>query len=217
MCIRDRFITIGNFYDSAHTSLLPIIGQNTNAAYYLLDDVSVINSDSLADAGPDRYIGQGDTIWIGVDSNGGGMPCMWYKKDSANAIDSGGYIMVHPDTTTTYVVSMDLCGNVTTDTVTVWVWPLTSPNPSKGGGLEREALLSPNPLSSLTPTLSINGEGVSGKSYQVMNSIGQVLLQGILQGNKNEIDVSALLPGVYMVVITDPVSGMRVVKRVVKV
>jgi len=99
----------------------------------------------------------------------------------------------------------------------VWVWPLTSPNPSKGGGLEREVLLSPNPLSSLTPTLSINGEGGSGASYQVMNSIGQVLLQGILQGNKNEIDVSALLPGVYMVVITDPVSGMRVVKRVVKV
>ena len=211
----ENFITIGNFYDSAHTSILPITTMISLWSFYLIDDISVINSDSLADAGPDRYIGQGDTTWIGVDSNGGGMPCMWYKKDSANAIDSGGYIMVHPDTTTTYVVSMDLCGNITYDTVTVWVWPLTSPNPSKGGGLEREVMISPNPLSSLTPNVTISGN-VAGCSYQVMNSIGQVLLQGVLQGNKNEMDLSGLLPGVYQVVITDPVSGMRVVKRVVK-
>ena len=192
-------------------------------SWYLIDDVSVVRSDAVADAGPDVTTSPGYPVWIGNDTaaigGGDGMPCWWYPASGGTggpAIDSGGRIQVHPDTTTTYVMMMDLCGNITYDTVTVWVWPLTSPNPSKGGGLDREVLLSPNPLSSLTPTLSINGEGVSGASYQVMNSIGQVLLQGVLQGNKNEVDVSALLPGVYLVVITDPVSGMRVVKRVVK-
>ena len=63
---------------------------------------------------------------------------------------------------------------------------------------EREVLLLPNPLSSLTPNVTISGN-VAGCSYQVMNSIGQVLLQGFLQGNKNDIDVSTLLPGVYLI------------------
>jgi|GEM_PF-2112586 len=114
----ERFITIGNFYDSAHTA--HIVMNYGYYAYYLLDDVSVIASNATAYAGPDVSVGTGDTAYIGVTENGDGMPCYWYVMGNATAIDSGGRIAVTPDTTTTYVVAMDLCGTITYDTVTVF-------------------------------------------------------------------------------------------------
>jgi len=120
----ERFITIGNFFDTAHTEHI-LVAAAGYFAYYLVDDVSVIASNATAYAGPDQTITAGCYTNIGVDSNGDGMPCYWYVLGGTTAIDSGGTMLVHPLTTTTYVVSMDLCGTVTTDTVTVNVTPCT--------------------------------------------------------------------------------------------
>ncbi len=123
----ERFITIGNFTDSAHTAQLR---RNTNHySYYEVDDVSVIATGSHAYAGPDVTIPAGSNAYIGVDtgSNGGGMPCYWYVLGGVAPIDSGGTIQVHPADTTTYVVAMDLCGTITYDTVTVNVTPCILP------------------------------------------------------------------------------------------
>ena len=123
----ERFITIGNFHDKAHTSYVPFTTTSdiSNFGYYLIDDVSVIASNAIADAGPDVTVAPGDTAWIGVDTTyggiyaGDGMPCYWYTLGGTTPIDSGGRIGVRPADTTTYVVAMDLCGTVTYDTVTV--------------------------------------------------------------------------------------------------
>jgi len=120
----ERCITIGNFFDTAHTEHIHYPGYQASGAY-LIDDVSVIASNATAYAGPDQTITAGCYTDIGVDSNGDGMPCYWYVLGGTTAIDSGGTMLVHPLTTTTYVVSMDLCGTVTTDTVTVNVTPCT--------------------------------------------------------------------------------------------
>jgi len=107
----ERLITIGNFFDTAHTKHVYYNGEGSGD--YLIDDVSVIASNTTAYAGPDVTITLGDTAWLGVDSNGAGMPCYWYVLGGTAAIDSGGSIAVAPtDTTmpTTYVVMMDLVG-----------------------------------------------------------------------------------------------------------
>ena len=114
----ERLITIGNFYDTAHTAHVRV-NPGGDVALYLVDDVSVIASNAHAYAGPDKYAATGDTVTIGLDSNGAGMPCYWYALGGTAAIDSGGTIRVRASGTQTYVVSMDLCGTVTYDTVTV--------------------------------------------------------------------------------------------------
>ena len=114
----EKYITIGNFCDTAHTNKIRL--HPGNVSYYEVDDVSVIATGATAYAGPDKYISRGDTATIGVDVNGGGMPCYWYVYGSSVPIDSGGTIQVHPLDTVTYVVAMDLCGTVTYDTVTVF-------------------------------------------------------------------------------------------------
>ena len=220
----ERFITIGNFFDAAHTDTVGIISPppnwgRGNLSWYLIDDVSVVASNAVADAGPDVAIGRGQSIWIGNDTaavgGGAGMPCWWYVPGNPVAIDSGGRIQVTPDTTTTYVMMMDLCGHITYDTVTVYVWPLgaTSPCP-----LQREishVLIAPNPVAALNSTIIVSGD-VSGCCYQMMNSIGMVIMQGVLPGNKNEIDVSTLPSGVFILVITDPVSAIKKMTQIVK-
>ena len=117
----EKFITIGNFFDTAHTAHIRL--NNGLTSWYLIDDVSVIASDATAYAGPDMAITVGCSAHIGVDSSGDGMPCYWYVLGGTAPIDSGGSIIVRPTDTTTYVVAMDLCGTVTYDTVTVNVLP----------------------------------------------------------------------------------------------
>ena len=115
----EKYITIGNFFDTAHTN--KIVQNHVNyISMYQIDDVSVIATGTKANAGPDVNINIGQSASIGVpDSNGDGMPCYWYVQGGASPIDSGGRITVSPLVTTNYVVEMDLCGVVTYDTVTV--------------------------------------------------------------------------------------------------
>jgi Secretion system C-terminal sorting domain len=115
----ERLLTIGNFSDFAHTEHVWLWG--SGESYYAIDDVSVIASDDSVRGGPDVYVATGDTAWIGTGSVDDALPCYWYKLgDMERPIDSGGLVPVRPDTTTTYVVMMDLCGNVTYDTVVVF-------------------------------------------------------------------------------------------------
>ena len=122
----EKFITIGNFFDSAHTDKITPTPTN-HFGIYLVDDVSVIPSSATAYAGPDVTITVGSSATIGATTNGDGMPCYWYILGSTTAIDSGGTIQVSPLDTITYVVSMDLCGVITYDTVTVNVLPCPGP------------------------------------------------------------------------------------------
>ncbi|MFI4963561.1 MAG: hypothetical protein ACHP6H_06880, partial [Legionellales bacterium] len=136
----EKFITIGNFFDLAHTNYLSF-PSNTRFSWYLVDDVSVIESDAAANAGPDVAITYGDSVHIGTSDEG--MPCTWYiiPADSMRPIGYSGGIWVKPDSTTTYVEMMDLCGHVTYDTVKVTVWPAGIPLTPKG-----EPTIWPNPV-----------------------------------------------------------------------
>jgi hypothetical protein len=201
----ETFITLGIFTDTLHTTIIPFT--TSPIATYLFDDVSVIASDAVAYAGPTVGIAAGDSTWIGVDSNGDGMPCYWYVLGGTTPIDSGGRIMVRPAATTSYVVVMDLCGVETRDTVVVHVWPLGNVLMWKYANV----LIYPNPA-----TNEIMIEGATNSDVIIYDILGSEKLKVNNEQLKTTVDISGLVSGVYFVEIRDEETGERVVKRVVK-
>jgi len=189
----ERFITIGNFFDTAHTEHIQYLGYFSEG-YYLVDDVSVIESNTTAYAGPDTTITLGDTAWLGVDSNGAGMPCYWYVLGSTSAIDSGGRIGVAPTDTitpTTYVVMMDLCGTITYDTVTVTVLSTSAIKP-----------VATFPAVNVYPNPAINElniDNAQGCGFTIFNMLGQPVLQDNITSPKQAENISGLINGVYTI------------------
>ena len=215
----EKYITIGNFRDTAHTSKIQvlIVPPGGEESYYLVDDISVIKSSEVATAGPDVTIASGDTAWVGIDSNGDGMPCYWYVLGGTSPIDSGGRIGVHPSGTTTYVVSLDLCGTVTYDTVTVTVVPLGVGN-LKTREFENLKMY-PNPTTGMLNIVHAQGAqmvlyDVLGRAMKlsVMNGAG-----GVTIGSDNEqLQLGDLQKGVYFADFVDPVTGYRVTRKIMK-
>jgi len=202
----EKFMTIGNFWDTAHTSKIHY--GSGHFGLYLIDDVSVIPSNAVADAGPDVSIAGGDTATIGVAVNGDGMPCYWYVSGSTTPIDSGGTIKVHPLINTTYVVSMDLCGTVTYDTVNVTVHPT---------GINTQSVTDvrvyPNPVNK---TLQVQYMPGSANAFiEIEDVVGKTMMVAPLQSSNTDADVSTLPPGLYIYKIID---GGKIIKagKVVK-
>jgi hypothetical protein len=205
----EKFTTIGNFRDKAHTnytSFVPWPGSGgDNWSWYLVDDVSVIASDAVAYAGHDTAIGFGDSVYIGLHDEA--MPCTWTKLGSSTVIHDGAGMWVKPTATTKYIVKQTLCGVSTYDTVTITVWP-QSVNSLTGSSF---AKIFPNPASNilhihvLKPYLH----------YQLQNMLGITALQGELQQGDNILVVETLPAGVYLLELMDA-EGLKAVMRVVK-
>ena len=215
----ERLITIGNFSDYSHTLFAPAYGRDTTGTYrgasyswYLVDDISVIRSDAHPNAGPNHSIPVGgvDSVIIG-DTLDTYLPVYWYvngvKIDSNKAS-----IKVKPDTTTTYVIGLSLCGGggeaTVYDTVTVYVGSLvTSPSPL----VMMKPLIYPNPVDN-----QITIAQAIGTILTISDLPGREVLRTNLNSNTEQVDLSALLPGVYIVHVSNPATGEKVVKRVVK-
>jgi hypothetical protein len=184
----ERFITIGNFYSDANTSAetINVNGGVADEAAYLIDDVSVIESNATAQAGPNVVISAGDSAFIGPHEIA--LPYTWYVLGSTSPIDSGGGIWVQPTHTTSYVVAQDLCGVVTRDTVTVYVYPV-------GVGVINAAnlVVYPNPVQD---AVTVGGAG--GGDIVVMDVTGREIVRRKLSTNKEAVDVSGLSSGVYL-------------------
>ena len=203
----EKFITMGLFFDSSHATIVPT-GIGNDDGYYLFDDVSVIASDAVAYAGADTAIRAGDTAHIGAIMNGDGMPCWWYVLGSTTPIDSSGTIRVHPAVTTTYVVMMDLCGNITYDTVKVVVWPSLIMNYELG---IINVKVYPNPAAD---EMTISGaKNCDAVFYDIT---GRVILQSLINNDKEVINIEGLAKGVYFVEITDKETKEKVTKKLLK-
>jgi len=200
----ERFITIGNFFDKAHTdAVIKLPNTGNNLSLYLVDDISVIESDAVASAGSDMVIGVGDSVHIGTSEEG--MPNTWYIQGSTTPIGYSGGIWVRPDTTTSYIVEMDLCGNVTRDTVTVFVAPAGTPV------LNAERfLIYPNPTSGIFTI-----ENAKGTTIVIYDVVGKEVYRANVGTNRQQIDISSLPNGVYMAHITNS-TGNQVVKKIIK-
>jgi len=209
----EKFITIGNFTDDAHTDTIFHLSSFADfLTWYLVDDVSVIPIDAVANAGPDVGIPGGDSAWIG--NNDGYLPCKWYYASSGALIDSNHAGMwVHPTMTTSYVMELDVCGVLSYDTVTVHVYGVGEGGSPRPSPKEREVLL-PNPARDevcLTPALS-KGEGVA----ILRDMTGKVVLTTIITLTSSTINIESLPSGVYIIELIDGdgvKSNLRLVKE----
>ncbi len=112
----EKYITIGNFFDTAHTTAIHLAFSMDPYAFYLVDDVSVVESDIPAYAGGWMYKTKKDSLFIGRNEI---VPdCMWYRNGVLiDTVHAGFWVM---DTVNTmYVVKQSICGNVKYDTA--WV------------------------------------------------------------------------------------------------
>ena len=211
----ERLITIANFFDLAHTQAIPINDTSGAVAdsldlftYYLIDDISVIKTDATINAGPDKTIaiGSADSVIIG-DTLDSYLPTCWYVNGVK--IDSNiAWIKVHPDTTTTYVVALERCGEYTYDTVKVWVGNVSVIN------IQRyldNIFVYPNPASN-----EIAIENAKGLFFVIRDMLGKELYNTEIFSDKGNVNVSNLSNGVYVGEITDPVTGSNKIIKIVK-
>lgn len=202
----EKFITIGNFFDKPHTLAISIPYINDHFSWYLIDDVSVIESTEVANAGPDITVPHGDSIHIGTYDEG--MPCNWYVLGSTTVLTHNGGLWVKPDITTSYVVELDLCGNVTRDTVKVTV------DHTNVNAVMRQfgnVVVYPNPASN-----NFTIEHAEGGELVICDVVGHRLDKLTVTNGKEVVDISHLPKGVYVVQVVDAATGYRVARRIVK-
>ena len=128
----EQYLTLGNFKNNAQTQTQQIQTTGYNGAAYYLEDVTVIPLDSItlkADAGTDKTITVGDSVFIGSFTTGL-TNVNWYNA-TGNIIATGiPGMYVKPATSTFYVIEQNVCGQYSKDTVyiTVGVVPLVIKN-----------------------------------------------------------------------------------------
>jgi hypothetical protein len=122
----EEYLIVGNFNNDANSDTLfvnPYTFPQRGAAYSF-DDISCIEVNLPAYAGPDKSILLGDSVYIGRESDFVIDPgCIWYKLPNiTTAIDTSSGIWVKPTVTTTYVVKQVLdCSPEKWDTVVVFM------------------------------------------------------------------------------------------------
>ena len=209
----EKFITIGNFFDKAHTHAIPLVDTTGCSGLclglYLIDDVSVIDCDNIPFAGHDTLIHPGDSAWLGPYEQL--LPYTWYVLGSATPIDSVGGFWVHPTVTTTYVLRQDLCGQAKFDTVKVRVWPDTVNEVNQLIGQLVNTAIWPNPTSGVLIV-----EHAAHTMVSVFDVVGREVFRASVESEKEVLDISPLDRGVYVVRITDAATGVQVVREVMR-
>lgn len=208
----ESYLTLGNFYpdslvDSVSAPYNPNYGVVNNSSYFI-DDVSVIESNATIKADNDTTILKGDTITLGKSIEG--MPVDWYDIQG-NLLAASSTINIHPTTTNSYVVKMDLCGNVSYDTVVV----------SVSTGVEQfinnnaQIIIYPNPV---IDQLTVSSNQFTVNTIEVTNVLGRVCISIINlipnQIGAEIINTASLSSGIYFIKAMDVNGNVRVGKFV---
>ena len=214
----EKYMVLGNFKSNATTNTVIINSASlpnlSNDVF--IDDVSLIELDLPAYAGPDQWCIPGDSVFIGRQPDVGiDEDCMWYKlPNSTTAIDTVAGLWVKPNTTTTYLVRQEICGNVKWDLVTVY---------QSATGLAELEMQSqnlkvyPQPATDeITIELLSNQPHADFKRMSISNSLGQIIREEEIQfKNNNTIVKTSDLPnGVYMLIIIEK-DNFQITKRFV--
>jgi hypothetical protein len=200
----EKFMLLGNFKSDIATNSIVINPTNLPliATDFLFDDISVIDIDLSAYAGPDVWGIPFNTVYLGRPQDVGiDEACMWYKlPNTTTAIDTAAGITVTVGiVTNTYVVRQEICGNVKWDTVVVY--------PSALGNVELEMLndnlkIYPNPANEiLNVELQILNEQdpISNLKFIIYNSLGQLIREEdvIFKDKTISIKTDELKNGIY--------------------
>lgn len=208
----EKYLLIGDFKSDAATNKILVNPANlpTIGSDYLIDDVSLIEIDLPAYAGPDKSVKVGDSAFIGRQPDVGiDEACIWYKMTSLTSsvsIDTVAGLWVKPVTTTTYVVKQKIwCGNEKADTVVVFL-DLVGLN--ENTKVIKEYLnIFPVPAKNYI-RLSIPDQAWLNdfKTLLIYNNLGQVLREEELNFKNNTfiVQTSDLNNGIYYLKFTGP-------------
>ncbi|MBA3682805.1 MAG: T9SS type A sorting domain-containing protein [Bacteroidetes bacterium] len=198
----EKHMVIGNFKDDASTNKLFINSNNFPHVYttVLIEDVSCIDINLPAYAGPDIWSIPNNTIYIGRPQDVGiDEACMWYHLPNiTTAIDTAaGITLTVGIVTNTYVVRQEICGNVKWDTVVVY----PSGVGIKNFNTRRDNIkIYPNPTSEF---LNVEFENPNRKvqiNFEILNELGQLIrVDEISIKNKSVLINTKDLPnGIYV-------------------
>lgn len=118
----EKYLVLGCFKPDTNITRSPTGLAFGDWAEYFVDDVSVVDFNLPASAGPNKNINLGDSAFIGRPPEVG-LECTW--TSGSFTVGTGGGLWVKPTTpgTYSYVVTQNICGNIKTDTVNVNVSP----------------------------------------------------------------------------------------------
>lgn len=207
----EKYLVIGNFKPDAAVNTTSTGVSSGVWSEYMIDDVSVIDFNLPAFAGPDKNINLGDSAFIGRPPEIG-LECTW--ATGTTTIGTGGGLWVKPLTSGTfsYVVTQNICGNIKTDTVNVNVSPgLVSENDL----FARSISLYPQPAKDVVMisvtnyyelSLNIDITDINGKTIKTIVSP--------IKNGKTIIETSELNSGIYFLHIKNT-QGQVANKRLV--
>ncbi len=202
----EKFITIGGFYGITQTKHTVCHPSGAGGAYYLVDDISVIESSHLAFAGDDTTIVKGDSIFLGEIA----LPYTWYLSNSSGLtlIDStSGGIWVKPNSTTTYYVKQTLNGAVSWDSIKVQVVPSSV---NKLQSTMNNIHLYPNPVQN-----ELNISGATNCTIRIFDVVGRMVYHGSTNGEKDIINTRSFANGIYFLQLMDE-NGEKEIRKFVK-
>lgn len=204
----EQYITIGNFKDNTNTKIdTTNYGFIGNAAYYLIDDVSVepICTPFWSYRDTTLAIGQ-DSVLIGPAITG--LNINWYDATNTFITNAPG-IYVKPAQTTTYTAVEDFCGNTYTNTIVVTVQP-TGVN--EFGMTNAELRIFPNPTTGKLKFVNNNLIDTEQLQIKICNVLGREIKQ---MEYKEEIDISVLEKGIYFLSLYKN-NQLLITKKVIK-
>ncbi len=205
----ETHVTIGNFFDLAHTHTIPAIPASSPGSWaaYLVDDVSLIDCSNVLRPVRDTAIAPGDSVAFGP-RNERALPYNWYIQGSSTPFDSGRTIVVRPTVQTTYILEQDLCGIKYHDTMTV---RMKIPGTEGIGGLQAghggyEIFPNPN-KGAFTIIQSI--ADAAPVAIEVQDALGRRIYtaQQCFTNGRLQLDLGYLPSGVYMLRLIEGSAG----------
>jgi hypothetical protein len=196
----EEYVTIGNWLtDTTQTKLLngPAAGQLPGQFFseYIIDDASVIPLD-IHHWLHDTMCTIGYSVWVGLDwrdySEG-----KWYTANMQYIQTGQGFWYKPTQAVTSFIQSIDVCGALKYDTMTVYAYPLSNVqfamNPNRV-----QLKVWPNPATNCINIACLSLLNNQEK-LQILDITGKQLLHIIPTKNEMVIDISHLAKGVYFV------------------
>jgi hypothetical protein len=213
----EKYLVLGNFKSDSQTNTV-LINPTFSATIVndvCIDDVSCIDIDLPAYAGPDAWILPGDSVFIGRQPDVGiDEACMWFKMPNTTiAIDTVAGLWVKPTVTTSYLVRQEICGNVKWDLVTVYI--------SATGSEEYQSVTDnlkvyPQPASNEI-SLSLNiKQPEEFKEIEIYNNLGSLIKEEEVEFVNKECKIKTddLPNGIYILSLKNE-KGFGINKRLV--
>jgi hypothetical protein len=209
---QEKYMLIGNFLADSSVSTTPIYTPSFPEYWtdVLIDDVSCIELNLAAYAGPDKSIIPADSTYIGRESDFAIDPgCIWYKLPNTTvAIDTISGLWVKPTVTTTYVVKQTLdCSPEKWDTVVVY---MNLVGIEKIRMLNEELKIYPVPAKDFIELKISNRALFEGfNSIALYNNLGQLIKEEEISFKEDKLIISTIdfKPGVYVLKIKSNTYG----------